>query len=51
MVVKVKMDIQEVGCGGIDRIEVAQDRDSSWALGLQWLNVVLHKILGISLLA
>jgi hypothetical protein len=27
-----KMNIQEVGCGGMDWIELAQDRDRWWAL-------------------
>ena len=28
----IKMDLQEVGCGFPDLIELAQDRDSWWAL-------------------
>jgi hypothetical protein len=28
----IKMDLQKVGCGGIDWRELAQDRDRWWAL-------------------
>jgi len=33
----VKMNLQEVGCGGMDWISLFQDRDSRWAL----VNVVM----------
>jgi hypothetical protein len=33
----IKVDLQDVGCGGMDWIEVAQDRDRWWAL----LNAVM----------
>jgi hypothetical protein len=28
----IKMDLQEVRCGGLDWIDLAQDRDRWWAL-------------------
>jgi hypothetical protein len=34
----IKMYLQEVGCGNVDWIELAQDRDRWWAL----VNVVMN---------
>ena len=34
----IKMDVREVGCGGMDWIDLAQDKDRWWAL----VNVVMN---------
>ena len=45
------MDLQEVRCEVMDWIELAQDRDRSWALVNTVLRFRFHKMRGISSLA
>jgi hypothetical protein len=44
----IKMDRQEVGCGGMDWIELDQDGDRWWALVSVVKNLEFHNMRGIS---
>jgi hypothetical protein len=44
----IKTDLQEVGGGGTDWIELAQDRDRFWALATAVMNFGFHEMRGIS---
>jgi len=35
----IKMDLQEVGCGGMDWIELAENRDRWWVLANAVMNI------------
>jgi len=43
----IKMDLQEIGCGGVDWMELAQDRNRWWALVSTVMNLRVPKMQGI----
>jgi hypothetical protein len=44
----IKMDLKEIGWGGMDWIDLAQDRDQWKALVNTVMNLQFHKMLGNS---
>jgi hypothetical protein len=44
----IKMDLQEVGCEGMDWTDVAQDRDRWWTVVNAVMILRFHKMRGIS---
>ena len=47
----IKRDPKEVGCGGMDRIDLAQDRTGDGHLSMRYWTFGFHKMRGISWLA
>jgi hypothetical protein len=50
-VVNIKMYLREVGCSGMDWIDLTQDRDQWKALVNMVINFQVHKMLGSCLIA
>jgi hypothetical protein len=40
----IKIDLEEVGCGGMDWIDVSQDKDRWWALVNAVMKIRVHKM-------
>jgi hypothetical protein len=47
----IKMDLQEVGCGGVDWIDLTQDRDRWRTLVNAEMNILVPQNAGISLIS